>query len=94
MTILLQFDLYFSAEVFPTCKHLWDFYNENALEGEATVVNGRFTSDPDGAGGVPPFTVECTFPESVIAVEGKTSKSCYIVNIKLEKKVMTSKQKI
>ncbi|KAK3797045.1 hypothetical protein RRG08_036876 [Elysia crispata] len=59
------------SEVFPTCKQLYDFVNsDQALEGEATVVNGQFTTDPDGAGGVDPFTVECTFPETVIEVDG------------------------
>ena len=57
-------------EVFPTCKQLYEFMDsEKALDGEATVVNGFFTTDPDGAGGVPPFTVECTFPETVFEVD-------------------------
>lgn len=60
------------SEVFPTCKQLFDFVNSaQSLEGEATVINGRFTTDPDGAGGVDPFTVECIFPETVLETSGK-----------------------
>ncbi|RUS84657.1 hypothetical protein EGW08_007577, partial [Elysia chlorotica] len=60
------------SEVFPTCKSLYDFVtSDRALEGEATtVVSGLFTTDPDGPLGVPPFTVECTFPDTVIEVDG------------------------
>ncbi|GFO30950.1 zonadhesin, partial [Plakobranchus ocellatus] len=57
------------SEVFPTCKQLFEFVTSGlAVEGEATVVNGYFTTDPDGAGGVEPFEVQCTFPETIIEV--------------------------
>ncbi|GFR63756.1 zonadhesin, partial [Elysia marginata] len=48
-----------------------DGQGDRALEGEATVVSGLFTTDPDGAGGADPFTVECTFPDTVIETDGK-----------------------
>ena len=61
-----------ASEIFPTCKQLFHFMNsDNALEGEAAVSNGLFTVDPDGPGDIKAFTVNCTFPETVIETNGK-----------------------
>lgn len=55
------------SEVFPTCAMLKQFIDGGlAVEGEADVINGVFTIDPDGPGGVDPFVVRCQFPATIV----------------------------
>jgi len=58
------------AEVFPNCAELKKYMDlQRGVEGENELpVQGVFTVDPDGPGGVDPFSVTCRFPATVINI--------------------------
>lgn len=61
------------SELFPNCADLQTFDDEYHLESEYSIDNSYQTIDPDGEGGVEPFTVHCTLKRTTVTtVVGKT----------------------
>ncbi|CAG5131825.1 unnamed protein product, partial [Candidula unifasciata] len=84
------------VDVFPTCAIMkQQLSGQKAVKGEAPIVNGDYTIDPAGTGGVDEMAVRCQFPTTIVDIENAigglvpnpdnldtTTSACYDIKYK------------